>query len=330
MAFKALILTDHTNHSSENSLYALATAMSLHPLTSDLYIASKGNLINTGFFERENNTLFTTKIYNELHFNKTNNPLSLNLTPVDVNEFDLVWLRMPPPLSLKFLSFLHKVFINAVLVNRPLSIYETGSKAFLLNFPTVSPPMRICNSIEDINDFKSLHPIVLKPFREYGGKGIVKIEEDVVSIGNHKISYETFIENLPQGKPLDYLGVKYLMNVTQGDKRIVVVNGQVLGASLRMPAKGSWMCNAAMGGTSHVTDLEREEHQMVETINPLLSEKGIVMYGIDTLVADNGQRVLSEINSTSIGGVIHIAKLHNKPVVNQTIDLIWKYYLEIK
>ena len=328
MAFKVLILTDHTNHSSENSLYALATAMSAHEMTSELYIASQGNFINSGFFKREVKTLFATKVSGELVFNEKLNPLFKNETVVDVDQFDLVWLRMPPPLSLEFLSFVKKVFYDAVIINNPMGIYETGSKAFLLNFSEVCPPMQVCNSVTDILKFRERYPIVLKPFRAYGGQGIVKIDGNTVSMGKNKMDFEEFIRSLPEDKPIDYLGVKYLKNVSQGDKRIVVVNGRILGASLRIPAKGSWMCNASMGGTSHVTKVEPEEFHIIEAINPLLSEKGIVMYGVDTLVDDNGERVLSEINTTSIGGIKQIARLNARPSIEQTIDLIWHYFTE--
>ena len=114
--------------------------------------------------------------------------------------------------------------------------------------------------------------------------------------------------------------MKYLKNVKQGDKRIVVVNGEILGASLRLPAENSWLCNVAMGGSSNVAQVEKEEEEIIQLINPTLSDKGIVMYGVDTLVSDDGKRVLSEINTTSIGGLPQIAAMNNLPLVEQAID----------
>ena len=122
--------------------------------------------------------------------------------------------------------------------------------------------------------------------------------------------------------------VKYLKNVTQGDKRIIVVNGKIMGASLRLPPEGSWICNASMGGSSYAAEVDKDEENIISVINPVLSKMGIVMYGIDTLVNDERRRVLSEINTTSIGGLPQIAGFRKKPVVEEAIDLIWKYFLK--
>ena len=127
--------------------------------------------------------------------------------------------------------------------------------------------------------------------------------------------------------PSKYLAVKYLKNVKKGDKRIVVIDGVIMGASLRLPPEDSWICNVSMGGSSNYSEVLPEEIEIVNAINPLLSAKGIVMYGVDTLVDDNNRRILSEINTTSIGGLPQIAKLSNKPMVERGIDLIVKYVL---
>ena len=323
---KVLILTDHKNHSAENSLYELALQMLLHEQTLSVDIASRVTANNSKFFDYMDNTLlFATAIDESFAFRAEDHPLSKNFREVDISTYDLVWLRLPPPLSEAALNFYGKVFSEAIVINEPRSIHETGSKEFLINFPSVSPPMKICRYLEDIMAFKDLFPIVLKPFNEYGGKGILKIKDGVVSSGNQNISFEIFSDNYQQ-KPIDYLAVKYLKNVDQGDKRIVVVNGEILGASLRLPAEDSWLCNVAMGGTSHIAKVETREEEIIRLINPTLSEKGIVMYGVDTLVGDDGQRVLSEINTTSIGGLPQIAKMNNLPLVEKAIDLIWAYY----
>jgi len=85
-----------------------------------------------------------------------------------------------------------------------------------------------------------------------------------------------------------------------------------------------------MGGSSNLAEVEAEERRIVEAINPILSKMGIVMYGLDTLVGDDGKRVLSEINTTSIGGLPQIAALKKLPLVEEAIDLIWSYFLKNK
>ena len=319
---KVLILTDHSNHSAENSLYELARALSTNNAVEKVDIASRKIESNFPFFDcQEVSNIYTTEVDASFDFDTIQHPLDNATSKNLISEYNFVWLRLPPPLSKEFLDYLEVIFSESIIVNNPSAIYETGSKAFLMNFKDVCPPMTICKSIDDIIDFRSKFPIVLKPFREYGGKGILKIEGDRVSNENSSFSFQEFATNFKKS-PVDYLAVKYLKNVKKGDKRIVVIDGEIMGASLRLPPEDSWICNVAMGGTSNHSDVTPEEIEIVNTIDPILSAKGIVMYGVDTLVDDENKRVLSEINTTSIGGLPQIAKLLNKPLVERGINLI--------
>jgi len=326
MKQKVLILTDHENHSVENSLYEFASKMLAHKQTLKIDIASRAIAKNKRFFNGiKKAPLYATNINSSFAFIKEDHPLSKDYKIVNIKEYHLIWLRLPPPLSKEILDFFSIKFKNAIVINNPKSIYKTGSKAFLVNFPSVCPEMKVCNSLEEIRDFKDLFTIVLKPFNEYGGRGIIKIDKNIVISNGKSISFNEFAKSY-ENSPISYLAVKYLKNVNQGDKRIIVVNGEILGAALRLPAENSWLCNVAMGGSSIIADIEEEEEKIISLINPILSKAGIVMYGIDTLVNDKGQRVLSEINTTSIGGLPQIAKLLNKPLVEKAINQIWNYY----
>jgi len=328
--YNVLILTDHTRHSSENSLYDLANKMLRHPKTRKVDIASRANSENTDFFSCQPDAqLLATTVLGELVHQTTDHPLTKGLGSIDFASYDLVWLRLPPPFSKVFLEYLTTVFSKQCIINHPDGIYETGSKEFLVNFESVCPPIKVCRSVADILEFNKQFPIVLKPFREYAGRGIVRIDGTKVWKGKEETTLEKFITALEETE-VAYLAVKFLKNVAQGDKRIVVVNGQILGASLRLPAEDSWICNVAMGGSSNPTDITPEEEEIIATINPTLLKMGIVMYGVDTLVNDDGKRVLSEINTTSIGGLPQIAKHKNKPLVEKAIDLIWNYFESTK
>lgn len=326
--FNVLVLTDHTNHSKENSLYSLVNAMLKHELTSKIDIASRANKENQSFFNHvKNANLYVSQTTEHFKFTEDGNFLSEALKLANLKDYDLIWLRMPPPLSKPFLDFLEQTFKGQFVINNPNGIHLTGTKAFLENFQEFCPPIKICKTKEDIIEFKNRFPIVLKPMREYGGKGIVKIDGDVVWSGDNKTTFQDFINQFDNNS-LPFLGVKFLKNVTEGDKRVVVVNGKIMGASLRLPAKDSWLCNVAMGGTSSLAEVDEEERLIVAAINPVLSKMGIVMYGLDTLVGDDGKRVLSEINTTSIGGLPQIATQLNLPLVENAIDLIWSYFLK--
>lgn len=323
---KLLVLTDHTNHSKENSLYTLAKAMRAHPQCASVDVATRGLAVNNNFFlNRATDEIFVSSVTDEFEFTISGKWFSEGLKKVNFTDYDAVWLRMPPPLGKDFLDFLN-TFSNQIIVNHPVGIWETGSKRFLLNFPDLCPEMQVCDSVESIINFKNRFPIVLKPFREYGGKGIVRIDGNQVWEGKKETTFEDFIKKIRDAN-IEYLGVKFLKNVTKGDKRVIVVGGKIMGASLRLPAKDSWICNVAMGGNSNHATADAEEIAMVEKINPQLQKMGIVMYGVDTLVGDDGKRILSELNTTSIGGLPQIAQLMGQPLVEEAVELIWNYIL---
>lgn len=324
-----LILTDHTNHSKENSLYILAKAMRQHPQCASVTVATRGLAVNDSFFKaRKSGEIFVAEVGDDFAFTPSGKYFSDGLWKANFTDFDAVWLRMPPPLSKDFLDFLN-TFSEQIIVNRPDGIWQTGSKRFLLNFPELCPKMQVCDSVDSIIKFKNQFPIVLKPFREYGGKGIVRIDGDRVWEGKQETTFDAFIDKIKY-TDFEYLGVKFLKNVTKGDKRVIVVGGKILGASLRLPAKDSWICNVAMGGNSNHATADAEEIAMVEKINPTLQKMGIVMYGVDTLVGDDGKRILSELNTTSIGGLPQIAALMGQPLVEEAVELIWAYILNLR
>jgi glutathione synthase len=110
-----------------------------------------------------------------------------------------------------------------------------------------------------------------------------------------------------------------------GDKRTIVANYQVLGSALRMPAPGSWMCNVAQGGHGVPAEMDEDEKIIERTLTPLLHQKGVIMYGFDTLVGDDGRRVLSEINTLSIGGLVPLEELTGKPILSRAARLLWDH-----
>ena len=122
-----------------------------------------------------------------------------------------------------------------------------------------------------------------------------------------------------------YLSMKYLKNVSEGDKRILVVGGEILASSLRLPAKDSWLCNVAQGGKSVSSEVTEREREIIQTINPTLKKKGVLIYGADTLVDDDGKRVLSEVNTLSVGGFPQAEAQTGKPVINTLISKIFEY-----
>jgi glutathione synthase len=326
--FKMLVLTDHSKHSTENSLYALVRAVEEHFRCEQLDVASRGLEENRAFFEASpDSPLFVSTANEHFRYHPDGLCMKKDLHTADLSSYDVVWFRLPPPLDKAFTNHLLQLMPQALLINDPRGVISSSSKAFLINFPKLCPPMQLCRTKEDILRFSKRFPIVLKPLNDYGGRGIVKIENGQAWEGSKVQALDDFLASV-ESSGSEYLGMKYLKNVTQGDKRIVVVNGEILGASLRLPAEGSWLCNVAMGGHSNYAQVTPEEQHIVAKINPVLSKMGIMMYGVDTLVNDDGKRMLSEINTTSIGGLPQMAKLNEEPLVELAADLIWDYIIK--
>ena len=323
---RVLILTDHAGHSAENSVYALASHMRRHPRVAGLHIISRSEpsnpaLWNTAGAGAQVEGVMAKEVTADLPFDPDGRQWSQGLSSVPTEHFDLVWLRLPPPLATDWLTQLHEHFPRATILNRPAGIVATNSKAFLLNFPELTAPSWLCTSIADIDKVRTDCSVVLKPLRDYGGRGLVRIQGNRVWRGTEETTYAEFKHSLANG-PVEYLAVRYLKNVSAGDKRIVVADGQIIGASLRLPKAGSWLCNVSAGGRSAPTEVDADERHIIQTIAPHLSDLGIVLYGVDTLVGDDGRRVLSEINTTSIGGIPQIERLSGTPAVARVVDAI--------
>lgn len=324
--YRGIVLTDHRAHSDQNSVYALTAALAKHPQVEQLYVASRYNAQNNGFFEHHKTTVVhAMEATPDFGFDPTGQQFLANTTLVDLEKIDFIFLRLPRPISDAFLDYLLDALPQTVFINHPKGIQTTSSKAFLTEFEQWCPPIQLCHSAEEVEAFAQRFPIVLKPLREYGGKGIVRIENEQVHAGGDEPlqplkEYLASIE--PNLTAEGYLAMQFLKNVDQGDKRILVVGGHIMGSSLRLPAKGSWLCNVAQGGYSVPAGLSPEEELMVQDIAPRLLMEGVLVFGMDTLVGDDGKRVLSEINTLSIGGFPQAEAQLGKPIVALTADAI--------
>lgn len=329
--YNFLVLTEHTKHSNQNSLYALVAELVQHEQVNQVYVASRGNPKNKSFFEdRTSSEIEATLATTSFAFQVDGAQFLEDTTNVDIKSVDVVFMRLPRPATDEFLEHLVDIAPKQIFVNHPKGIIKTSTKEFLLNFPSVCPPMTLCRSVVDVLNFASKYPIVLKPLREYGGKGVVKVANRKVYAGDGKPKRikEYLMEIKGELETSGYLAMKFLKNVSEGDKRILVVNGKILASSLRLPAPDSWLCNVAQGGTSVPSKVSPEEEIIIEKIAPVLLKEGIVMFGADTLVDDNGKRILSEVNTLSIGGFPQAEEQTGTPVVKMAIDHIIAYVNE--
>lgn len=301
--FKILVFTDHSGHSAENSIYSLLQALNQHPNCAYIDVASRGLAANKSFFQDLHGSQVTvSSVDSHFQYDADGAFYHQQQKQVDIKNYDVLFLRLPYPIRPGFWDHLISHFPERQIFNQPTGIQVSGNKQFLLELEQWCPPIQLCEDKTAVLAFAEKFPIVLKPLKGYGGQGIVKIDQDKAWLGNQEINLEDFLKEM-ETQNQAYLGMKYLKNVAEGDKRIVVIYGKVIGASLRLPPKGSWLCNASQGGQSVNTSLTPEEKAMAKALSEKLGSLGVMFFGFDTLVDDQGKRVLSEVNTLSIGGI---------------------------
>ena len=322
-----LVLTDHSEHHERNPIYSLLPHLREHPQCSEVHVASRANPRNDNFFrDYTSYACEVLEVKEGFSFDESGKQFLDTGIVREVDSYDCILMRLPRPVERKFMEFIAKLDHKLLFINHPLGIEETSNKAFLTHFPKLCPPIKLCFSINEILKFASNFPIVLKPLKEYGGKGLLKIEDDVLFEGDtehptidYLLQHESYINT--EG----YLAMKFMKNVREGDKRIVLVGRNIMGASLRLPPEDSWICNVARGGKSIPAEVAPEEKEIIWQILPYLEERGVFIAGVDTLMGDHGKRVLSEINTLSVGGFLNIQEQSGQPVLARTVQNIIDY-----
>jgi glutathione synthase len=327
-SLRLLVLTDHRNHQPYESLYPLLRAMRRHPACASISVASRSHPGNAAFFEwPQGESLHTVAVNSHFFHDRSRDRLGATRRRERLDSFDLVLLRLPKPNPADWFRQIEVFFGNTPVINRPSGILETGSKAYLSQFTELCPPLKVCYTLDELLDFGQQFPIVLKPFRDAGGRGILKLEGTRLWKGKEEVTLADYLPELQAGLKNGYLAMQYLERVSQGDKRVLMVNGAIVGASLRLPAQDSWLCNVNMGGSAVATNITPEEYRIAAVLGPALAAKGVVIVGFDTLEDQHGKRVLSEINASNPGGFLPSQLLSGEPVIRRTANLLWSYIL---
>jgi len=323
--YNLLILTDHLSHNSTNSVYALARALRLDERCGECWVCSRGLPMNEMFFKgKPGGGIFGNWIKLDFAYDKHGFFFQKDLQEIDPKLVDVVLIRLPQPANVPFLLSLSALFSNKPIVNSPEGILETSSKEYLLQLRDLCPPVTLCNSIQEAIELSQQYEIVLKPMYSFGGHGLMRLSKEWCWNENERFPIAEVIDvfSLTQ---FPMLAMKYLKNVVMGDKRTIVANKKILGTAIRMPVEGHWICNVAQGGHALPATPDEDEMKIEAILTPLLHEKGIVVYGFDTLVDDDGKRVLSEINTMSVGGLLPLQEMLGSPVVENAATGILDY-----
>ncbi|MEK0165322.1 glutathione synthase [Phaeobacter sp. JH20_36] len=214
---------------------------------------------------------------------------------VDLSDFDVVWLRQDPPFDMHYITSTHlldRLKGQTLVVNDPFWVRNYPEKLLVLDFPELTPPTAIARDLETIKAFKEKHgDIILKPLYGNGGAGVFRLDRDDRNL--------TSLHELFTGFSREPLIVqKFLPDVSNGDKRVILVDGEAVGAINRVPAAGETRSNMHVGGRPEKIGLTDRDREICAAIGPLLREKGQVFVGID-VIGD----YLTEINVTSPTGI---------------------------
>ena len=233
-------------------------------------------------------------------------------TEADLADMDVVWLRQDPPFDMGYITTTHlldRIHPDTLVVNDPFWVRNYPEKLLVLDFPDLTPPTTVARDLETIKAFKAKHgTVILKPLYGNGGAGVFKLTEADNNI--------TSLHELFSGINREPLIVqKFLPDVSNGDKRVILVDGEPVGAINRVPAKGETSSNMHVGGRPEKVALTARDIEICERIGPLLREKGQIFGGID-VIGD----YLTEINVTSPTGIQELERFDGTNVAEK----IWQ------
>ena len=233
---------------------------------------------------------------------------------VDLVAFDVVWLRQDPPFDMFYITTTHileRLSPGTLVVNDPFWVRNYPEKLLILDFPDLMPPTAIARDIDTIRAFRARHgDVILKPLYGNGGAGVFHIPQSDRNLSSLHEMFTGFSR-----EPL--IVQKYLPEIAQGDKRVILVDGEAVGAINRVPAGGETRSNMHVGGRPEKIALSDRDREICARIGPLLREKGQIFVGIDVI----GQS-LTEINVTSPTGIQELERFDGVNVAAKIWDAI--------
>jgi len=233
---------------------------------------------------------------------------------LDLARMDVILMRQDPPFDMAYITATHlleHVAHSVLIVNDPASVRNAPEKLFVTRFPDLMPPTLITGDRDEILDFRREHKdIIVKPLFGNGGAGVFRIKPDDENLGS-------LLEMFTQLFREPIIVQRYVPAVRQGDKRIILVDGEAAGAVLRVPAEGEARANLHVGGRAVKTELTAREREICAAIGPTLKEQGLIFVGID-VIGD----WLTEINVTSPTGLQEIHRLSGNRIEVDIWDAI--------
>jgi glutathione synthase len=234
----------------------------------------------------------------------------------DLSSFDVILLRQDPPFDMHYITTTHlleKLDPKTIIVNNPCSVRNAPEKMFVMEFGDLMPPTLITRDLDEIKAFRAVHKdIVMKPLYGKGGESVFRVAPGDLNFGS---LYDLFSVTFREA----WVVQKFLPEVKDGDKRIILVDGEFAGAVNRVPAEGDLRSNMVRGGSPKKTDLSAREREICDRLGPELKKRGLLFTGIDVIAG-----WLTEINVTSPTGIRAIKNLGGPDVAAMIWDAIEK------
>jgi glutathione synthase len=234
----------------------------------------------------------------------------------DLSTLDVVLMRQDPPFDMAYISATHmleRIHPKTLVVNDPAEVRNAPEKLFVTHFPEFIPPTLISSDGREIRAFRAEHKdIILKPLYGNGGAGVFRVGPGDENLGSLLEMFTTFYR-----EPV--IVQRYLPEVRKGDKRIILVDGEVAGAINRVPAEGEARSNMHVGGRPEPTELTAREKAICAAIGPELKKRGFLFTGID-VIGD----YMTEINVTSPTGIHEVRRFGGADIAALVWDAIEK------
>ena len=236
------------------------------------------------------------------------------LREADLADFDVVWLRQDPPFDMHYITSTHlldRLKDDVLVVNDPFWVRNYPEKLLVLDFPELTPPTTIARDLDTIKAFKAKHgDVILKPLYGNGGAGVFRLDANDRNLSSLHELFTGFSR-----EPL--IVQKFLPDVSNGDKRVILVDGEPVGAINRVPAAGETRSNMHVGGRPEKVGLTERDLEICAAIGPLLKERGQIFVGID-VIGD----YLTEINVTSPTGIQELERFDDVNIAEKVWEAI--------
>ena len=218
-------------------------------------------------------------------------------------SFDVIWLRQDPPFDLAYITSTHlleTVMDRVLVLNNPVEVRNAPEKIFVMRYPELMPPTLISTDLSEIRDFRKLHKdIIIKPLFGNGGAGVFHLRADDENL-------TSLLEIFARSNPEPLMIQKYIPEIRQGDKRIILVDGQPIGAINRVPVAFEARANMHAGGKAEPVELTPRDREVCAAIGDELKNRDLVFVGIDMI-----GNFLTEINVTSPTGLQEINRFNH-------------------